>query len=117
MVQITRHVTDKSSIDDLQTGVVLTQTEHVATEVELLLADVRHSLTDHLTDVFSHDCTLFGEVTDEETQPVDLGWGDVDVVGGLFHAEVLFLSDRRSSVLEILFDVLESDEGHYFGLH
>lgn len=66
MVQVPRHVADEGRVDYLETGVVLAQAEHVATEVELLLADVCHGLAYHLTDVLRDHCVLFCGAAQEE---------------------------------------------------
>lgn len=67
MVQVPRHVADKGRVDYLETGVVFAQAEHVATEVELLLADVSHGFAYHLTDVLRDHCVLFCRAAQEES--------------------------------------------------
>lgn len=72
MIEVTAHVTCKSSIDYLESCVVLRQPEHVTTKMELFLPHVSHSLTYDLSNVLSHYCVLFSKVSNKQTQPVYL---------------------------------------------
>jgi hypothetical protein len=116
VVQVTRHIANKSSIDDLQTSVVFAQTEHVTSEMEFLLSDVSHSLTDHFSDVLHHNRPFFGGRTNEQAQSVDFRWRDINFISGLSHDKVLFLLCRTAEIFEIFLDVFKSDEGDHFWL-
>lgn len=116
MVEVPGHVADEGRVDDFEAGVVLAQTEHVASEVELLLPYVRHRLAYHLPDVLRHHCVLLGSPAEEQAQAVDLGGSDVDVVSGFFVDEVLFLPLDVGGLVEVLLDVFEGDEGNYLWL-
>ena len=116
MVQVTRHLANKSSIDDLQTSVVFAQTEHVTSEMEFLLSDVSHSLTYHFSDVLHHNCPFFGGRTNEQAQSVDFRWRDINFISGLSHDYMLFLLCRTTEIFEIFLYVFKSDEGDHFWL-
>ena len=111
MVEVSGHVADEGRVDDLQAGVVLPQAEHVAPEVELLLAHVRHRLAYHLPDVLGDHRVLLRRPPQEQPQAVDLRGRDVDIVGGLFVDEVLLFSLHSGGLVQVLLDVFEGDEG------
>jgi hypothetical protein len=72
VVEVPRHIANEGGVDDLKTSVVLPQSKHVAAEVELLLSDIGHGLTDDLPDVLGHNSALLGEIANEKAKPVDL---------------------------------------------
>ena len=84
--------------------------------MEFLLPHVRHGLADDLPNILRHNCPLLGGLAQEQSQPVDLGGCDVDVIGRLPHHECLFLFGDGRMVVEVLLNVLKGDIGLHFGL-
>jgi hypothetical protein len=119
VVQIARHVPNESGVDNLLAGVVLDESEHIASKVEFLLPDVGHGFTDNFPYILHHDRMSFGEISNEQAQPIYFGGSDVNVIIRLFDWEVvLFLYHNAAApFVQILFYVLEGNEWHNFGLH
>ena len=95
MIQIPSHVTYECCIDDFTASVVLCESKHVASKVfELFFSDIGHGLADDLSDILSDNGIFLGIFVDKESESVDLGWCNVDIIGGLFDDKILlFLAE------------------------